>query len=284
MNVSLPIKCQHCGSPLPAGMHQCRNPKCRQYNFGATAQSIEESTVLLSDAKLANVERVVTGLVDKVFGGGIGKTTVNLLGGEPGAGKTTLCLQLADIFCGRFPTKEALYIANEQHAPELKNTAERLELKHKDRIRIVKAMGGIACDIGELLLRYQPCVSFLDSVTKWSGEDMRIAVVICQRLKDYSVRLDAPTIVVNQVTKGGDHAGLNQLQHAVDMTCMFDIILEEGETLRPDTPRRLMSTKNRWGPAPEEQYYRMTATGLVEISMEEPEESLVITPDDTNEG
>jgi hypothetical protein len=45
-----------------------------------------------------------------------------------------------------------------------------------------------------------------------------------------------------------------------------------------------MSTKNRWGPAPEEQYYRMTATGLVEISMEEPEESLVITPDDTNEG
>ena len=264
-------KCNYCGYSLPPGMHQCRNPKCRQYNFGATAQSIDESTVLMSDAKLANVERVVTGLVDKVFGGGIGKTTVNLMGGEPGAGKTTLCLQLADIFCEKFPGKEALYIANEQHAPELKYTGERLDLKHRDRIRIVKAMGGVSCDIGELLLHYSPCVSFLDSVTKWSGEDMRVAVVICQRLKDYSVRLDAPTIVVNQVTKGGDHAGLNQLQHAVDMTCMFDIILEEGEDLRPDSPRRLMTMKNRWGPAPEEQFYIMTPSGLVETTLESKE-------------
>jgi DNA repair protein RadA/Sms len=273
-------KCQHCGSALVQGMHRCRNPKCRQYNFGATQQSIEDSTVLLSDARLANVERVKTGLVDKVFGGGIGRTTVNLLGGEPGAGKTTLCLQLADIFCEQFPTKEALYIANEQDAPELKSTAERLNLRHKNQIRIVKAMGGISCDIGELLLHYSPCVSFLDSVTKWSGEDMRLAVVICQRLKDYTVRLNAPTLVVNQVTKGGDHAGLNQLQHAVDMTGMFDIILEEGEILKPDTPRRLMTMKNRWGPAPEEQYYRMTPTGLVEIMLDE---TSVVDNEDTSE-
>jgi predicted ATP-dependent serine protease len=131
-------------------------------------------------------------------------------------------------------------------------------------------MGGVAYDIGELLLHYKPCVTFLDSVTKWSGEDMRLAVVICERLKDYTVRLNAPTIVINQVTKGGDHAGLNQLQHAVDMTCMFDIILDEGEVLKPDTPRRLMAMKNRCGPAPVEQFYEMTGTGLREVFLDDP--------------
>jgi|SRR5271157_1415603 len=269
MNTTTPTKCNHCGYALTPGMYRCRNPKCRQYNFGATRESIQDSTVLLSDANLANVERVKTGLVDKVFGGGIGRTTVNLMGGEPGSGKTTLCLQLADIFCDQFVSKEALYIANEQDADELKATAERLNLRHKDQIRIVKAMGGVSYDIGELLLHYAPCVTFLDSVTKWSGEDMRVAVIICQRLKDYTVRLKAPTIVINQVTKGGDHAGLNQLQHAVDMTCMFDIILEDGDILKPDTPRRLMTMKNRWGPAPEEQFFEMTPTGLIEVTLDD---------------
>jgi predicted ATP-dependent serine protease len=156
---------------------------------------------------------------------------------------------LSDIFAGIFNNK-VLYIANEQHYSELNDTATRLQLKHMPLIHIVKAMGGVQHDIGEMLLHYKPCLTILDSVTKWSGEDMNEAVTICQRFKDYTVRLNAPTIVINQVTKSGDHAGLNKMKHAVDATAMFEI-LGDG----PTDPRRLHIEKNRNGPAPISQYF-----------------------------
>ena len=223
---------------------------------------MEETVQPLGGKDAKPVARIVTGIVDKCFGGGKGvaKTAVILLGGDPGAGKTTLCLQLSDIFAGLFSDK-VLYIANEQHYDELNDTALRLELKHSPLIYVVKAMGGVQHDIGSMLLRYKPCLTILDSVTKWSGEDMNEAVIICQRLKDYTVRLNAPTIVINQVTKSGDHSGLNKMQHAVDATMMFEILGEN-----PEDPRRLHVRKNRNGPAPVSQYFEMTGTGLFEIS------------------
>jgi DNA repair protein RadA/Sms len=261
------MKCRECQAVLLPGKIEC--PKCKARNV-PDARSMEDSTVLLSDAKLAEVERVRTDLCDDVFGGGIARTSVILLGGEPGAGKTTLCLQLADVFATRFSNHEVLYIANEQEASELKTTAKRLDIRHAGRIRIVRAMGGVQHDIGDLLMRYKPCLVVLDSLTKWSGEDLNLAVVIAQRLKDYAVALSCPIIAINQVNKGGDHAGLEKLQHAVDTTAMFDI-LEDAKLEDGSTPRRLMTMKNRFGAAPEEQFYKMTEFGLelIELSDEE---------------
>lgn len=257
------MKCISCGMVLPEGKYRCVNPKCHMWNTAGTGHRFEDDTVLLSDAKLAEVERVETGIVDSCFGGGIVRSSIALLGGDPGAGKTTLCLQLSDIFAGRY-RQETLYIANEQDPAEIKTTGGRLKLENMGLIRIVKAMGGVQADIGAYLLRYKPCLIVLDSVTKWSGEDMNLAVTICQRLKDYTVRLNAPSIVVNQVTKGGEHAGLNKMQHAVDATMLFEVWGEN-----PDDPRRLHVRKNRFGPAPVSQYYEMTATGLFQITEEE---------------
>jgi DNA repair protein RadA/Sms len=262
------VKCFSCNTLLPEGKLRCVNPKCRMWNTGGTGRKFEDDTVLLSDAKLAEVERIETGLVDYCFGGGIVRTSVALLGGDPGAGKTTLCLQLSDLFAEKYK-KETLYIANEQDPAEIKTTGGRLKLKNMSLIRIVKAMGGVSADIGAYLLRYNPCFIVLDSVTKWSGEDMNIAVTICQRLKDYTVRLNAPTVVVNQVTKGGEHAGKNQMQHAVDTTMLFEVWGEN-----PDDPRRLHVRKNRFGPAPVSQFFEMTGHGLFEISAEEAEARL----------
>lgn len=263
------MNCIHCGSKLADGKYRCVNPKCRMWNLSSVTGSMNDSVVPLGGKDIPPVERVKTGIADMCFGGavvdgvvvgkGMAKTAVILLGGDPGAGKTTLCLQLSDIVARMFNQK-VLYIANEQHYSELNDTAIRLQLKNMELIHVVKAMGGVQHDIGAMLLHYRPCLTILDSVTKWSGEDMNEAVVICQRLKDYTVRLNAPTIVINQVTKSGDHSGLNKMQHAVDATMLFEVLGEN-----PQDPRRLHVRKNRNGLAPISQYFEMTELGVFEI-------------------
>ncbi len=266
------MKCKECRHELEEGKVQCR--KCGCWNV-KVAVPLNKYVVRLTDAKLGIVERIVTGLVDLVFGGGIVDTSVTLLGGEPGAGKTTLCLQLASIFTTKFKADNriVLYIANEQDGSEIRSTAERLDLPNADNIFIVNAMGGVDFDIGELLLQYKPCLVILDSLTKWAGDDPGLAVFIAQRLKEYAVKLKCPMIAISQVTKDDDYAGLNKLKHEVDLLAMFDILEgeldAEGKAIpKNESPRRLMSTKNRNGPAPEEQFFQMTELGLVAIELQ----------------
>lgn len=264
-------KCRECGAPLPPLAKRCVNRKCRAWNLASKAK-VEDHVVRLSEVTAQKVARVRTGLVDTVFGGGIARTSVNLLAGEPGAGKTTLCLMLSDIFLDYFPTSDVLYIANEQDPREIAETGERLRLRYMPRICVVKAMGGVTFDIGDIFLGYKPCLVLLDSITKWVGEDMALAVIMAQRLKDWAVKLEAPVIIVNQVTKDGDHAGRKQLEHAVDWAGMFeimkDVTADDGSPLPvAQRPRVLASSKNRFGPAPEEQFYKMTERGLVEVTL-----------------
>ncbi len=234
--------CVHCNATLSDYPRKLRCATCLRWNIGIPFEEDEE-TVLLSDARLSAVDRVSVGIFDRVFGGGIVKTSVNLVGGLPGAGKTTFFLQLADIFAVTFPDREVLYIANEQDASEIKITAHRIGVTRLNQIRMVKAMGGLKSDMGELLLKWKPCVFILDSLTKLVGEDMTLAVTVAERLKGYSVELNAPSLIVNQVNKEGDHSGLQKLQHAVDATFM----LQNDPEVPEDRSRFLYSLKNRFG-------------------------------------
>jgi DNA repair protein RadA/Sms len=244
------MNCELCQKPLPKsvqrnwGTDSFRCPSCFHWNLEKSNSGVDDDeTVLLSDARLLEIERIMTGLLDTVFGGGIARSSVNLIAGPPGAGKTTLFLQLADTITERYPDREGLYIANEQEAAEIKTTAKRIRIKNLERIRVVKAMGGLKRDLGELLLQYKPCVIIVDSLTKLVGEDIQLAVLVLERLKSYTVELNAPSLVVNQINKDGDHAGLMKLQHAVDGTFM----LEKDDL---DGSRYFYSSKNRFGEAP----------------------------------
>src|ERR1700690_2542187 len=264
--------CKLCQSLVPSDKMRC--PKCKNWHLpDKNSSPDDEETVLLSDARLSVIERYHTGMLDPVFGGGLARTSVSLVAGPPGAGKTTLFLQLADSIID-ITNREAMFIANEQGPEEIKETARRIKIKNMGRIRVVKAMGGLKSDLGALILRYQPGLMILDSLTKLTGDDPNLGLMVCERLKSYTVELKAPSLIVNQINKDGDHAGIMKLQHAVDATFFLEKDDSDGE-------RFFCSTKNRFGESP-------VGVKLLMTPAEHPEYpgKLILSPrqdDDTEE-
>ena len=261
--------CRLCDTVFLASQSQC--PSCGAFHvpessWGKPANGADGTTALVTDATLllsevpeTELERIQTGPWDHCFGGGLARTSVNLIGGAPGAGKSTLSLQISDKIAGKLVPEqgravEILYIGAEESAAEIKARAVRLNLENLARIRLLP-MGAIQ-NISDVMLSRRPRAVILDSLPGFVS-DPEEAVEMCTRLKGYAVELNAPMIVIDHITKADDFAGLMTLQHAVDG--LF--------TLYPDDSglRTFSTVKNRFGPAQVEVFFLMTPTGLVEV-------------------
>ncbi|MEN8209832.1 MAG: ATPase domain-containing protein, partial [Candidatus Fermentibacteria bacterium] len=83
-------------------------------------------------------ERLVTGIeeLDRVLGGGVLKGSVNLVGGEPGIGKSTLMLQLSSELAGR--GEKVLYATGEESPEQVAQRARRINAL-QDNVKILAA-------------------------------------------------------------------------------------------------------------------------------------------------
>ncbi len=274
--------CQLCESKLPDGKYKCTD--CGGWNIDDFTKQVEskngedaDGTITLDKVKAEDAARILTGPWDYCWGGGIVQTSTTLLGGSPGAGKTTLLLQIEDLIAGTLPPivyekgeGQCLYIAAEQSSPEIQLTAQRLNLKCTRNIRMVPAMSGSA-NIGEILHRRKPKFVVLDSLQGLCGDDDSAQLAVLDIVKKHAVELKCPIIVISQVTKDGELAGLNKLQHHVDTTMSFfpdDVALvdmgldENDEPIAEAVARILEVRKNRFGRAHISQAFAMTKTGL----------------------
>jgi DNA repair protein RadA/Sms len=240
-----------------------------------------DNTILLSNVKGGNTVRIQTGPWDPCFGMhytrerrigrnghfiddggpvyGLVKTSTTLIGGEPGAGKTTMALQICDGIANT-TQREIIYVGAEQAAKEIRDTFDRLRLKNHHLMRIVPL--GSDANIAQILLTRRPCAAVFDSLPGL-GLDAEEGVSFCKALKGYAVELEAPILVIDHVTKADNFAGLKALQHEVDT-----LVTLRGEK---DEPRELASTKNRHG-ACVEMTLIMTEWGLRAATKEELEE------------
>lgn len=260
--------CRLCDAELKDGKYKCTS--CGSWN---TEETIKEKvsvngedtdgTITLDKVKAEDAARIATGPWDFCWGGGIVQTSTTLIGGSPGAGKTTLLLQIEDKICGDMSETvyekgegQCLYIAAEQSLPEIQLTAVRLQLKYKKNIRMVPAMGGYA-NIGEILHKRKPKFVVLDSLQGLTGDDDSAQLAVLDIVKKHAVELKCPIVIISQVTKDGELAGLNKLQHHVDTTMSF--------FPEDDGIRILDVMKNRFGRAFISQAFEMTETGLVHL-------------------
>lgn len=251
------MNCSQCDYKIPLGKAKC--PSCGHWNNGLDPSCPNDESILLSEVKSAEDNRIKTGDWDYCFGGGIVRTSVTLLGGEPGAGKSTMLLQLLAAV-HTHTERESMYIATEEALPEIKLRADRLGIKSP--IRMVPAMSGVA-NIGIILETRKPIAIILDSLQGMIGVDDNAGVELLSTLKKFATTLEAPVIVISHVNKQGDYAGLMTYQHAVDalMTLSSD----------EDGLRTLEVMKNRNGRAFIESNFEMTAEGLIKNSEDEDE-------------
>jgi DNA repair protein RadA/Sms len=240
----MPKKCKSCGHELVMGKVRC--PYCLKWNWPTTTViGNDDGTMLLSEVKESEFRRIQTGPWDTCLGGvedgqtGIVTTSTVLIGGEPGAGKSTLAIQIGDSIAD-IQNAEVLYVTAEETLPQLKNRFKRLRLKRPELIRGLSIVG-IAqdYDFQGLVKRIKPKAIILDSISKIMGEDYRLGISICAALKVASIAINAPSIIICHVNKGGDLAGMKAMEHEVDSTHLLTGINRN--------PRYLQSLKNRFG-------------------------------------
>lgn len=234
------IRCSHCLAWQPPESGVSLSISEAQAKEQEEGQKLDEDgTVLLCNVTESKHYKFQTGPWDPCFGGtkdpGIVVTGVYMLGGSPGAGKSTMTLQLCNAII-EATEREILYVGAEEALEEIKARAKRIDIKRFDKFRLVPL--GVSVNLPEVMQARRPAITVIDSIQKWS-DDPEEQVKICESLKAFAVELKCPVLVISQVTKADDFAGLNKLKHTVDCLIML--------TCDDDEVRILQSEKNRYG-------------------------------------
>src|SRR5712675_1370840 len=136
--------CQSCGHQSRKWLGKC--PECGEWNSlveerdrtakkGSTRNGFklrDVSAIAYSEIESQDETRISSGVTefDRVLGGGLVPGTLVLIGGDPGIGKSTLMLQVADRLSSRSSGNDAvLYVSGEESERQIKLRGERLRIE-----------------------------------------------------------------------------------------------------------------------------------------------------------
>ena len=275
-------KCARCGQPgIPPAKKQCIY--CKAYanevlSGGNPKAARFGDTLSLDEVEAQSYERWSSGPWDFVMWGndeegseepkkwGPVPSAVILIGGEPGAGKSTLTLQWAGALAGTFtkPDEYILYLASEESKAMIKGRALRLGVTALTRIRVKELLGGETRPVEFLnTLQQFPKVVVLDSTKMYEAcleEELK-------GIKALMVKHGSIAILVHQVNKDLNFVGEMSIQHAVDVTTAF-VSRQDGTQFR-----EFYAVKNRMGCTLQPIVFEMGAKGLTFVGRKKEIES-----------
>lgn len=264
--------CQECGYESAKWLGRC--PGCGNWN--TFVEEIKSSPGSLRppftqtpskyqpfpSIKASDKDRLATSFkeFDRVLGGGVVKGSLVLVGGDPGIGKSTLLLQMANSLssCGR-----VLYVSGEESCHQVKLRGDRLNI-NSPALYILSEVNleNIFVQIEEL----SPEVLIVDSIQtiykpEFGGSPGGVGQVReCTTALMYLAKSrDLPIFIVGHVTKEGAIAGPKVLEHIVDT-----VLYLEGE--ESHSYRILRAVKNRFGSTNEIGVFEMESEGLREVA------------------
>jgi len=230
-----------------------------------TSKTGKSKAVSLHSVATEKISRISTKSteLDRVLGGGIVAGQITLIAGEPGIGKSTLLMQLANKLGGA--KCEVLYASGEESSYQIATRAHRLGVKNKN----IKILEEVNIDsIISHLLTEKPSnkVLIVDSIQTMTTGDLTGLAGSVGQVRECTFRLvraakssNIPIFIVGHVTKEGTVAGPAVLAHMVDTVLWF----EGDKTLQL---RLVRAVKNRFGPTDEVGIFEMTEKGLTSLT------------------
>ena len=196
---------------------------------------------------------------DRVVGGGIMPSSLLILTGDPGIGKSTLLLQICN---GLAKNYTVYYFSTEESLQQVKQRAQRLScindnLFFSDQADLETIIATCKAQKPDMVIidSIQNCYTAAATTFPGSVGQLRESAFHLMRLaKENTITV----IISGHITKEGTIAGPKTLEHMVD-----GVFYLQGED-RWQT-RVLRSVKNRFGTINELGFFEMRETGLQEV-------------------
>lgn len=215
----------------------------------------------LDDVPAAPLERMASGIAewDRVLGGGLVPGSFTIVTGDPGIGKSTLLLQIANALAQQ---QRVIYFSSEESLEQVGMRARRVlgtsgTILFSDERNIESIIHTAQTE--------RPALVIIDSIQNCAYTAGQSAPGSIGQLREVSFRLMSlakeetiAIIVTGHITKDGSMAGPKVLEHMVDT-----VLYVQGED-RFNT-RVLRSVKNRFGSINELGFFAMEAHGMCEV-------------------
>ena len=262
--------CSECGYQSSKWLGKC--PDCNSWNTFSEEKIITSKSkkltvvsnvkpIRIDEVTVSNEVRIMTGIseFDRVLGGGVVAGSVNLVGGDPGIGKSTLLLQM----CRKIADSvNVLYCSSEESVEQIKLRANRLSDGNKNiYITSKTSVDMIIDDISDI----KPQIVVIDSIQTIFSDELDSAPGTVSQIRECTLKItryakekNITVFIVGHVTKDGALAGPKVLEHMVDCVLQF-----EGE--RYSNFRIIRSVKNRFGSTNEIGVFEMTDKGLSQV-------------------
>lgn len=270
--------CGNCGHVESKWVGRC--PACGEWNtleeaapasvasaarIAVSASRSVATASRLSEVETGNSDRLVTRIQEfnRVMGGGLVRDSLTILSSPPGCGKSSLALMIAQDLAEQ--GHKALYASGEESASQIKRRADRILDGISDNLWILSdtSMNNVLRHIetidADFIVTDSIQTFVMDGVDSRPGsptQTMQCAGELLHIAKD-PVRPRA-VIMIGQMTKENELAGLRALEHMVDTVLLMDS--NTGEEIRS-----LYCSKNRFGSTGEMGFFSMTESGLVSI-------------------
>ncbi len=238
----------------------------------ASGNIAPQNSKLLSLGELeamGDTGRVLTGesSLDFMLGGGMVLPSVIMIGGDPGVGKSTL---LTQVFGAVGHQYKCYYAAGEEAPLSISTRIKRVAaIDDRNRENCKLRRGGSFLQVMRDLNEHKPKLVIFDSLqahlherVDGTGERHKRGsaaqiVPMAKELHDWAHANEAIVWIVCHVTKGGDFAGPNTVDHDVDAHVML-VKMDDGRIAA-------MSEKNRFGSTDVVGMFEMRENGLKSV-------------------